>query len=202
MAEQKAKVVEWEDLKGTFEFEDPFTKLNQSQIYNLALVARIRSFEERGRNVSEQMREEADEAQAKLEKEKIDIDGLLAKREEITQLRKKRASMPVEELNGKLIELSGFVLPLEYEEKKVKEFLLVPWVGACIHTPPPPPNQITHVVAEEAFSTKGTFEAVTVRGVIQLEKRESELFLVDGKAMIPMSYVFKNAGVEKFKDAE
>ena len=33
-------------------------------------------------------------------------------------------------------------LPLEFSGKRVTEFLLVPWVGACIHTPPPPPNQI------------------------------------------------------------
>ena len=50
----------------------------------------------------------------------------------------------VEEYNGKQVKLPGFVVPLEYSDKgRVKEFLLVPYFGACIHYPPPPPNQIS-----------------------------------------------------------
>lgn len=192
--------LEWDGMKGTFEFEDPFTKLTQEQIYHLALVARVRSFDEKKRKVSEPMRKEAEEAATKLVEEKIDIDGLLEKRKEVAKQRKERAGAPVEELNGKLVKLSGFVLPLEYDDqKKVTEFLLVPWVGACIHTPPPPPNQIAHVIPGVPFLTKGTFEAVTVTGTLSIEKREEELFLVDGKAMVPTSYSFSGAKVEKYQ---
>lgn len=198
-ADQAPVVIDWGDMKGKLEFEDPFVTLSHGQVYKLALVARVRAIDERRQKVSEEMRKEAAEAGKELLDQGVDVDGLLEKRKQIKAMRKKRSGMPVAELDGKHVKLSGFVLPLEYEEKKVKEFLLVPWVGACIHTPPPPENQIAHVVVEEAFATKGTFEAVTVLGKIQIEKRESELFLVDGKATIQMSYVFRDAAVEKYK---
>ena len=43
------------------------------------------------------------------------------------------------------VRIPGFVVPFEDKEDKILEFLLVPYVGACIHTPPPPANQIVHV---------------------------------------------------------
>ena len=198
---QELRKVSWDDLKAVFEFEDPFEKLTEEQLMDLGVIARVQSLEKRddGKRVTEGMRKEAAAARAKLEEQKVDIDGLFAKRHEITELRRKRANAAVPELNGKLLALPGFVLPLEYKDKKVTEFLLVPWVGACIHTPPPPPNQIVHIVAKTPFETKGMFEAVTVTGVMIIGERKSELYLVDGTAEIGMSYAMTSAGVEKYK---
>ncbi|MDP3088366.1 MAG: DUF3299 domain-containing protein [Methylotenera sp.] len=47
-------------------------------------------------------------------------------------------------LNGQRVKIAGFVVPLDINKKKVKEFLLVPYFGACIHVPPPPSNQVVH----------------------------------------------------------
>jgi len=47
-------------------------------------------------------------------------------------------------LNGRKLRIAGFALPLERKGDKVTEFLLVPYFGACIHSPPPPANQIIH----------------------------------------------------------
>ncbi len=55
------------------------------------------------------------------------------------------------ELNGSKVKIPGFVIPLEGDDKAVTEFLLVPYFGACIHVPPPPPNQIIYV----KFKKKG-----------------------------------------------
>ena len=53
---------------------------------------------------------------------------------------------PVKELDGQFVKLPGFIVPLESDEGGlIDEFLLVPYFGACIHTPPPPPNQIVYV---------------------------------------------------------
>jgi uncharacterized protein len=52
-------------------------------------------------------------------------------------------------LNGQRVKIAGFVVPLDINKKKVKEFLLVPYFGACIHVPPPPSNQVVH-----AFNAK------------------------------------------------
>lgn len=49
------------------------------------------------------------------------------------------------ELNGKSVRIPGFMVPLEDDQRKVVEFLLVPSAQACIHVPPPPPNQMVFV---------------------------------------------------------
>lgn len=203
LSNENIKQIDWDGMKAVYKFEDPFTDLTSEQLMNLSMVARVRLLEQRaeksGKPVSAEMVKEKEASEKLLVEQGIDIDGLLAKRDEIKEQRKKRANLGVEELNGKMVSISGFVLPLEFEGKKVKEFLLVPWVGACIHTPPPPPNQIAVVVAEKAFDSKGMFEAVTVTGTIQLKTQVQELFLVDGKADINVSYSFASAKVEKYQ---
>ncbi len=205
-ADDAPKKIDWDGMKAEYKFEDPFSKLTSEQLLNLSMVARVRQLEIRGKEtgkpVSQEMVKEKLASEKLLQDQGIDIDGLLAKRDEIKEQRTKRAHLGVEELNGKLVTLSGFVLPLEFDGKKVKEFLLVPWVGACIHTPPPAPNQIALVVATVPFESKGMFEAVTVTGTIQLKTQSKELFLVDGKADINVSYSFAGAQVEKYKKPE
>jgi hypothetical protein len=80
----------------------------------------------------------------------------------------------------------------------VKEFLLVPWVGACIHTPPPAPNQIVHVVSNQPFEIKGIFSPLTVTGEMKVTSISKSLYLVDGKADISMGYSMPKSFVEKF----
>lgn len=75
----------------------------------------------------------------------------------------------VAELGGKRVRISGYVVPLDFEATSVKEFLLVPFVGACIHVPPPPANQIVYVKAEKGFDVQGSFDPVTVTGTIKTD---------------------------------
>jgi hypothetical protein len=56
-----------------------------------------------------------------------------------------RVNDDVKALEGVLIRIEGYVVPLEDELKESAEFLVVSSSGACIHTPPPPPNQIIYV---------------------------------------------------------
>ena len=77
-----------------------------------------------------------------------------------------QAAPVVADLDGQVIRLPGYVLPLEFEETSVKEFLLVPYFGACIHVPPPPSNQIVFVKSEDPIEVSGMFEAVWVTGEI------------------------------------
>ena len=62
----------------------------------------------------------------------------------------------VAELNGKRVRIGGYVVPLDFEATSIKEFLLVPFVGACIHVPPPPANQIVYVKSEKGFEVGRT----------------------------------------------
>jgi len=74
----------------------------------------------------------------------------------------------VEALDGKRVSIGGYVVPLTFDSTKVKEFLLVPFVGACIHVPPPPANQIIYVKAAHSFEVQGTFDPVWVTGTLKV----------------------------------
>jgi uncharacterized protein len=77
--------------------------------------------------------------------------------------------------NGKAVRIPGFVVPLDFEAEAVKEFLLVPYLGACIHVPPPPPNQIIHVRSDETIGIDGLYAPVWVTGTLVSEPLSTEL---------------------------
>jgi len=191
----------WDDLKPKgLDFNDPFTKLTEDQLYNLGTVAKYRQRQANKQTISESFQTEYEQALAELKTEGVDIDGLLAKRAQITEKRRMAAQTANAELNGKNIRMPGYLLPLEFKEKKVTEFLLVPWVGACIHTPPPPANQIVHVKLAKGFETDGgLYTPVWVNGVMKTEANNPELSYVDGRKNINVSYVMQADEVELYK---
>ena len=191
----------WDDLVPEFNFEDPFEVLTDDQLAALGFVARIRGELAADKTVSAATQKEAAEMEQELVSAGIDIDDLLARREEIRKLREKRGTSVVSNLDGESIKMPGFVLPLEYSGRKVTEFLLVPWVGACIHTPPPPPNQIVHVVLNEqdAFESKGMFEPVWVAGQMTTEASSLNLYLKDGSDDFNIAYRLQASLVEPYK---
>ncbi|MGD9865905.1 MAG: DUF3299 domain-containing protein [Pseudodonghicola sp.] len=67
--------------------------------------------------------------------------------------------------NGRLVRIPGYVVPLDYDGDGVTSFILVPYVGACIHVPPPPPNQLIFVTTETPFQVAGLFAPVIVTGL-------------------------------------
>jgi hypothetical protein len=84
-------------------------------------------------------------------------------------LQQSEAPAPVvEALDGKVVRIGGYVVSLDFDATRVKEFLLVPFVGACIHVPPPPANQIVYVKAAEGFEVSGMFEPVWVTGTLKV----------------------------------
>jgi hypothetical protein len=95
--------------------------------------------------------------------------------EALEKMREAWSNAPVEPaLNGERIRIPGFVIPLEKSGSKVKEFLLVPYFGACIHTPPPPPNQIIHVKAAKPVANMRTMDTMWVSGIMQVRSVDSE----------------------------
>lgn len=74
----------------------------------------------------------------------------------------------VEDLLDKTVAMSGFIVPLDVtEDRRVRSFFLVPYFGACIHYPPPPPNQIIFVRAPEDFPPVDINQAYTLTGILQ-----------------------------------
>ncbi len=85
-------------------------------------------------------------------------------------------SAPAEKsLNGIKVKLAGYVVPLEYKGDEIREFLLVPYFGACIHTPPPPANQIVHVIASKLPANFQPMEAFQVKGTLSLDHSMSDM---------------------------
>jgi hypothetical protein len=79
-------------------------------------------------------------------------------------------------LDGQLVRIPGFVVPLDADFKNVKSFLLVPYFGACIHTPPPPPNQIVHAIADRPLRGNDLLaDAIWVTGVMSVKRSATEL---------------------------
>ncbi|MHA7880516.1 MAG: DUF3299 domain-containing protein [Saccharospirillum sp.] len=81
----------------------------------------------------------------------------------------------VDSLDGQEGRIPGFLVPLEFEAEAVKEFFLVPYFGACIHTPPPPANQIVHVVLDEAIPFDNIYEPYWIEGAMSVTKTETDL---------------------------
>ncbi|MFV0448608.1 MAG: DUF3299 domain-containing protein [Vibrio sp.] len=79
------------------------------------------------------------------------------------------------ELNGSTVKIPGFVIPLEGDEDTVTEFLLVPYFGACIHVPPPPPNQIIYVKFPQGAPIQQLWDVVYVIGTLKTESMSVEL---------------------------
>lgn len=79
-------------------------------------------------------------------------------------------------LDGQTIRLPGYVVPLDFNaDSEYNQFLLVPYFGACLHTPPPPPNQIVFVKSDPAMKISNIYEPVWVEGVMKTGKFGSDL---------------------------
>ena len=91
---------------------------------------------------------------------------------DLRKLNYKTGEMPesIRELMGKPIKIPGFAVPLEGDDgfENVKEFLLVPTFGACIHVPPPPPNQVIHVILDKPVYFEKLMYAVWVSGIVEI----------------------------------
>lgn len=77
--------------------------------------------------------------------------------------------------NGQTVRMPGYIVPLDFSGTGVTEFLLVPYVGACIHVPPPPPNQLVFVTTEDPYESSGLFEAVYVTGMFGTAATSTQL---------------------------
>jgi len=76
-------------------------------------------------------------------------------------------------LNGRRVRLPGFIVPLDDFADTVKEFLLVPYFGACVHEPPPPPNQMIYATMKSGSTPMSWWKAVWLEGTLHITRYQS-----------------------------
>jgi len=78
--------------------------------------------------------------------------------------------------DGQAIRLPGFIVPLEFgDEQRVTKFFLVPYFGACIHMPPPPPNQIVYAEHDAGFPLQSVYEPFWLSGRLSTTMTENDV---------------------------
>lgn len=130
----------------------------------------------------------------------VDPDAFFAT---MNRLRKKseiRDQTLVHTWDGQEIKISGYVLPLEFAGTLVTSFLLVPDVGACIHVPPPPPNQMIHITTTKGFKSSGLYTPVWVTGRLSSGKADHTLSLVDGASKVTAGYSLQASSIIPYKE--
>ena len=82
----------------------------------------------------------------------------------------------IPEMNNAAITIPAFVVPLEFnEDQSVSQFFLVPYFGACIHQPPPPPNQIIFVNYPKGLVLNTLYDPYWVSGILSTSIVENEM---------------------------
>ncbi|QEY57843.1 DUF3299 domain-containing protein [Pseudomonas sp. C27(2019)] len=86
------------------------------------------------------------------------------------------SAQTVPEFDGRKILLGGYPVPLETNDKgNFVEFFLVPYPGACIHVPPPPPNQIILVRYPQGVDLQDIYAPLWVKGILRVQASSNEL---------------------------
>lgn len=201
-AAETPKVLTWEGLipQGP-PVDNPYQYLPIDQQVELEMLATIRAQVAAGlMNEVHPMFEDAREIEFKLRQEGIDVDRMVGLVQKMQAEVAARNSELAHDLDGQLVRLPGYVLPLEFEGTSVKEFLLVPYVGACIHVPPPPINQTVVVHLNQSYAAKELYEPVWVTGRMTVKRSKRALTLVDGDADVEAGYTIQGTRVEPYTE--
>jgi Uncharacterized protein conserved in bacteria len=106
----------------------------------------------------------------------IDLTAMIAEGSEQDTMSQIGTFNVVSALDGKQVRLPGYVVPLDFNaDSEYQNFLLVPYYGACLHTPPPPPNQIISVTSEEAVRITSIYDPFWIEGKLSTGEYSTDL---------------------------
>jgi len=93
-------------------------------------------------------------------------------------------------LHGVTGKMPGYIVPLETDDQnRVTEFFLVPYYGACIHVPPPPPNQIVYVRPQEPIPDVEIWNPYWIEGTLHIQDQKNDVaaasYSFDAKRVLP-----------------
>jgi len=97
------------------------------------------------------------------------------------------ANAPVNELlNDQSVNISGYIVPLDWsDDRSLSKFLLVPYFGACIHSPPPPANQIIYVKMDKPLKGARSMEEISISGKLIIQRNDAAVMGVSGYTISP-----------------
>ncbi len=198
---QAAREIKWPDLVPKLPpIKDPLAALNSEERIELETVLWVRQLTDAEREERKEIVEEARKYEEAFREKGIIIDDLISDYAKYDAAITKRQGKVKTEFDGQEISIKGYLLPLEFNEDGETEFLLVPYIGACIHVPPPPPNQIVLVSLSKAFKAREVFTPVKITGNLATKSTSRKLYLVDGSADISVGYHLSKSSIEIIDD--
>jgi hypothetical protein len=85
-------------------------------------------------------------------------------------LSKSKASSNLSKIIGKKISIKGFMVPLDYSAKQIKEFLLIPYMPSCAHVPPPSANTIINVRFNGSKKLSPSYYPIEINGILNVSE--------------------------------
>ena len=198
-----ATQIEWEHLLPKLPpLKDPLAALDQEQRFDIETIGWARELTKKQKLLVENQQgiKDAKMFEREFRKAGLDVDQLLTKYRAWLLAVKKRQKIVNPKLDGQSIRMAGYLLPLEFSDSGVTDFLLVPYVGACIHVPPPPPNQIVFVRLAKKFRVDDLFTAVWVSGKLKTKASSKALTLIDGTADVSVGYHIDGGRAEIYRE--
>lgn len=99
------------------------------------------------------------------------------------------------EFNNQKIRIPGFVVPLEFDDDQVvTEFFLVPYYGACIHLPPPPPNQLILVQSKSGVRMETIYDPYWVEGTLYTDLNKNEVAISAYRMTVDQVELYQDEG--------
>lgn len=182
-----AELIEWKDLIPAATQTVELPALTQEQVTHLYRVLKLKNTQQ-SRDLTTDELNEYQQSQITVQQSGFTAEELLSLREKALEIEQQRLASVRANLNLKNVTIPGYVVPLEFDGVRTTKFLLVPFAGACIHTPPPPANQTIIVEIEQGFALKDLYQVITVTGDISTFEQRLPISYVDGTDDVSTGY--------------
>ena len=200
-ANDTPRQIGWEDLLPQLEpIKNPFDEMSLEVREDLGYIFRVKADLELGLiDADGPEMQEVYKVSARVEEAGVDIDALEDHLDDLQAELNRRDGMVNRDLEGSVVRIPGYALPLELTEGGITEFLLVPYVGACIHSPAPPPNQMVFVKLREEYEVKSLYDPVWITGQLRVEQASRSLTFVDGSDDVATGYALSGVSIEPYE---
>ena len=201
-AAETPRTIMWDDLLPDLApLSDPFKALSRMQLLDLEVLISADKLKKQGKiSDVDRISEEAIEIGHKLKSQGLNIAKLMDNFKNWEREIMRRDQIANKKLDGIVVRIPGYALPLEHRNSGVKELLLVPYVGACIHVPPPPPNQTIYVKLRDTYIVQNLYDPVWITGRLSITKINKSLSFVDGSAGVKMAYILDGVTVIPYSE--